>query len=591
MSNLLSMKSKLKAPQRAFFIYLNIFAPLFISFGYIWSVQSPIRSDLNNQVVYIISFFSFLVFFYENKFHFHLKFLFFYLTLLFISNIKYLFSKDDFYIYNIIFFIYASIFYISFEILINSTWRKLNIILDAIVGSIIVASVISTFILIFQLFGLVDDNPFLNIWMLPGSGVRLSANLAQPNNLATLLLMGLSGVYFLFFERRYIVNTSVFFAVATLLVFSIYLTGSRTSYLVLVIMGMYFYFFWKKIIYAFFPVILLFLLKEIYPFWAQYSGLSFQDVAEKGLNSGRYLIWKMALDVIMDSPWFGHGVGNIIPSFMRVVPKHLEYGEATVLSSAHNFFLDIAIEFGIPISLLFFGCAVFVFYKSLHIKTKKGFFCIFLLIPLSVHSFLEYPLNYSFFLLPFSVFFACYLRFEGMINFIENVDISSRIFFAVNILFVFAVTFFVFNEIYIIENYYKKLRLQKLNFDVPTPYTGNEKCLLDGYCKFLLVNNFDVNNSYFYKNNEDEIRRVANHFPTPNTLMKSIVVNIENHDYELAKTNIISYCLVFDYKYCSMLESFLRIKYKKIDLVLKNDEMDNIRFLRSQTYRPASLRP
>src|SRR5690554_5166770 len=88
---------------------------------------------------------------------------------------------------------------------------------------LLIAASISSVIAILQWLGLADS-----IWIHPlKPGSRPYANIAQPNNLATLLGFGLAAVLYLFESRRLSVVLSA--AITALIIFGLALAQSRTT--------------------------------------------------------------------------------------------------------------------------------------------------------------------------------------------------------------------------------------------------------------------------------------------------------------------------------------------------------------------------
>ncbi len=84
-------------------------------------------------------------------------------------------------------------------------------------------------------------------------------------------------------------------------------------------------------------------------------------------EGGRVYIWKNSLKLIADNPLFGVGVGNFKESYATYIPS--EALENRKVSSAHNDFIDIAANTGIPGFVLYvllwlsvLGC----FWKKYH---------------------------------------------------------------------------------------------------------------------------------------------------------------------------------------------------------------------------------
>lgn len=565
------MKTLQKALDRAFFYLTTIFLPFFIALGYLWSVQSPLETSFNNQFVYYLtSFASISIFiFWGVKFEIYSFSIYLFANLIaFISNV----INDDYFSNYLIFFIYSSNCLLFFSVAKTAKTEVKKKILDIFMMSLLMASSISTFIVIYQWLGLANTDNDFGIWIYPAQDIRLSANLAQPNNLSTLICTGVCSVYYLFFEKKCFFSKSYLISFVFLFSISIFLTGSRTGYLALSIFGIYFWIKKKNIFLAFLPLISLLFIKITYPEWAQYSGLSFPELAERGMNSGRYLIWEMALNAISQSPWIGHGVGNGISVFLKIIPYHTNYAEASALSSAHNVFLDIAISLGLPFALILIFLTVKIVIKSIKNNDELIFYAYLGMVPIFIHALLEFPQNYSYFIIPFFVFLGISQSNKES----PPVKITNQIPFILFFIAITSVTLLYAREFNKIDIFYKKLRLQTLSVDVPSPYTGNEKCRIDSYCDFLFVHLLDEKEIDENENFQKKIKKIADNFPTPFTLENGIILSIKLKNYAKAKEQIINYCLIFTQSMCNNIEAKIKGKFSQWNEFLPQNEINEI---------------
>lgn len=244
------------------------------------------------------------------------------------------------------------------------------------------------------------------VWImdLPIKG-RPYANFAQPNNLATLLSLGLAALAYLYEFRKFAAISAAFIAIV--LLFCIALTESRTPWVgVLVFVG------WWGVkargvefqlktlhvisltaVYALF----VFLLPEI----AEVLHLYSVDVAKRAQALHRLDIWwQMILAVMQGGPW-GYGWNQVSVAQVGV---SLVYPVALVVEHSHNIVLDILIWNGpiIGVAIVaFFAC--WFSWLAIEAKSKESVFGILAVGLILLHGMLELPLEYAYFLIPVGV--------------------------------------------------------------------------------------------------------------------------------------------------------------------------------------------
>lgn len=235
-------------------------------------------------------------------------------------------------------------------------------------------------------------------------GGRPYANLAQPNQLATLLLLGEIGLIFML-EMR-VIRAPVAFGGAMILAFGLAMTQSRSVLLALLL-------FW----FAFFGLraraslrTRLFPLSMVTAFYACVTW-KWSTINEKLLLSGgtslaerlnqdlRLTLWEQMLDAITRAPWLGYG-WNQLPIAQQITaldhPATHHY-----FTSAHNLFFDLAIWCGLPIAVVVAICLLAWFIAQIKYCRDPQSWCALVAVLLVFgHSLVEFPLYYAYFLLP-----------------------------------------------------------------------------------------------------------------------------------------------------------------------------------------------
>ena len=263
---------------------------------------------------------------------------------------------------------------------------------------ILLGSLISTILALYQWLGL--SNAQWIFALAPGS--RPSANIAQPNNLATLLGMGLAALIYLFEQKKLSSFTSIVFAV--LLLLGMTLTQSRTPWLVAVFILVFWAWQrhrlslrltnWHMAAWAGIYVVLLFAV----PWLADLLHLSASSPIERAQQMSRLGLYNQFVHAIVQGPWYGYGWNQIFTAQAAIALEHSHH-EPTVYT--HNILLDLLIWNG-PIlgGLIIFGAAFWLWQLLSKANSLTATFAWLALSFLIFHSMLEYPHAYLFFLIP-----------------------------------------------------------------------------------------------------------------------------------------------------------------------------------------------
>jgi O-antigen ligase len=114
----------------------------------------------------------------------------------------------------------------------------------------------------------------------------------------------------------------------------------------------------------------------------------------------RQIIWLKSWALIQAHPLFGVGFGNIAHAMFT---ETLPVLRASVTEHAHNIFLHLAVELGLPVATAWTLALVALIVRSRRaLDTFYGRAIAVFLLAILTHSLLEYPLWYAYFLLPFT---------------------------------------------------------------------------------------------------------------------------------------------------------------------------------------------
>jgi len=282
-------------------------------------------------------------------------------------------------------------------------WRPLGVG-NFLFSAIGIAAIASVGLQLYQWLGLTRENKMTDIWILALEGGRPYANLGQPNQLSTLLLWGLLACAWGTWRKHISNITAIFIAVFILL--GLALTQSRSGMigLCVLIFACWWWIPFKnkrgiRIVTGGLGIFYFFALWIIGPL----SRFMLLDDASSVLDTSsahlRLLAWQMLLDAIAQKPWQGYGWNGVMSAHLLVGDQHKDVGQ--LFAQSHNLFLDFFVWNGIPIGMalsvffiLWFGIAIR--------RTNQLPECLYILIlaVVGVHSMLEFPLHYAYFLFP-----------------------------------------------------------------------------------------------------------------------------------------------------------------------------------------------
>ncbi len=127
-------------------------------------------------------------------------------------------------------------------------------------------------------------------------------------------------------------------------------------------------------------------------------------VSESDLSTGRFAIWRDTLALIAQHPWLGVGFGefNFAWTLTPFPLAHPQFFDHT-----HNLPLQLAVELGLPLALLILCLLLWALWQAFdrtrRVDGPEGTAlrsCFVMVLLMAVHSQLEYPLWYAYFLLP-----------------------------------------------------------------------------------------------------------------------------------------------------------------------------------------------
>lgn len=314
-------------------------------------------------------------------------------------------------------------------------------------------------------------------------GGRPFGNFSQPNNFASACFLGILAAGWFYCKEK--ISRSLMFVLTVSFALGLVLSGSRSALAQFSVISVVFYLARKRfafqraitvlcssaLAYAVFRVLFPILLQII----LLPPGRSIEDQLKPGL---RMEMWKMAIQAIIAHPWKGYGWQQGSAAQQEVAlffPPHGEHFE-----HAHNLVLDLLLWNGIPAGGAIIGLLIYWAFRSAkNAASEKSaggnneIFGFAIVAALLVHSLLEYPLEYAYFLIPFGVAI-------GLVDFKnskENVHLVSSKFLFFFLAIISAAVFLALGLEYLkAEERFREFRLQASGIGLEAPQGG-----LDGY--------------------------------------------------------------------------------------------------------------
>ncbi|PFH09013.1 O-antigen ligase [Collimonas sp. PA-H2] len=283
-------------------------------------------------------------------------------------------------------------------------------------------------------------------------------NIGQTNHVATYLAIGWAAAHYL--RSRGKVRLSLYLPFAFLLFAGMILTGQRSGFIYVLSLSALFWFFpmsasvngnppRRTIWVCGMPLIYLLLSYALHVIF-HYLGSEFTTASER-LNtgwSGRLDLLHIGWSLFKESPWFGIGWGRL---------ASYEFLKADVLPTmpanhVHNIVVQLLAETGIFCTvavLSIVGLWLLRFLKFPSSPEKQFVFGVIII--LGLHSMVEYPLWYAYFLLPLGVLAGMFESSAVRLKFpptLINVIVKGTSFVAIGVLF-----YSFFEAIYVTDMY------------------------------------------------------------------------------------------------------------------------------------------
>lgn len=235
---------------------------------------------------------------------------------------------------------------------------------------------------------------------------RPGGNIAQPNQLATLQLMGIVSLNYLLALRKF--RGLAASLVYPLLIAGLGLTESRSGVVSAAVLVVFVFCYrqhalgersWVQVVAGFVFLIICFKYLPLLSLQLQQAGSPQPAQLAANLSAGsRLVIWPQLIVASLLHPWLGWGLHQV-PMAHNAVLHAYSVGEA--FTYAHNIVLELVLGVGYPLGITAVVFVVVWFVTRLRkISDASTWYCMALVIPLTVHSLLEFPFAYAYFLVP-----------------------------------------------------------------------------------------------------------------------------------------------------------------------------------------------
>lgn len=303
-------------------------------------------------------------------------------------------------------------FYLLSAVLAFMLGRQAGVVYFGAVG-FLALGVISSGIALGQWF-----DTWETIWLLTsGAGERATANIGQPNHLVTLLGLGVVSALWLNLKRY--ISGWLLAVVTVWLVVGMVLAASRMALLQYFLIGvLWFYWCGIRTGLGIFAYLLGGLVLVLGAAWQADLAValylvepgSIVGVYDRFASTERLHIWWQLIQASWGKGGLGYGWGQVAAA---QVDYALVYPVEKFTLHAHNVVVDMLVWNGIYIGAVAVVLSgVWLVRKLWYVRDQDSAFAALCVAIIGVHALLEYPLEYSYFMIPFFIYLG-YLGGEG----------------------------------------------------------------------------------------------------------------------------------------------------------------------------------
>ena len=273
---------------------------------------------------------------------------------------------------------------------------------------------------------------------------RPYANFAQPNNMATFLVMALMSCLYLYEKKK--IQTKWLFACAAVIIMGVALSQSRTAWVtaiaIILYLALYQYkgvirlkWYYSTAWFIFFVtcIVAFPLLSQLAAQAMNTDVVQSRDVVSRATGDmSRLAIWQQMIAAIQAQPWLGYGWYQTSAAFVSI--SDTVQGPVWI-RSAHNFIIDFLLWNGLIIGLPFLAYFGYLGYQLQRwVNTPESVIGILMIGAFLTHAMFEFPQHYAYFLLPVGFILGTVLAQNPKIKIIVMPSIGMKFIFAVGLL-------------------------------------------------------------------------------------------------------------------------------------------------------------
>lgn len=450
-----------------------------------------------------------------------------------------------------LFFLYISIACITIKAFSTQPLQEKD--WDLLWLSFIFSGILSWGMMLHQIFNLEIFQIFI-IEIKPGN--RPYANLAQPNHLATLLLLACIGSIYLYSKNKISLFTCILILV--MIGNGIALTQTRTAPLILVTIAGFSFFLRKTFEVRTERKLIILTLTSVI-LWSFLNPLAYdliigqetESTISRPFNAVRIIFIEQSILATLKNPWLGYGFGQIPTAQIETIHSVNATKESFTISF-HNIFADIFVWTGIPFGIAIISTLLFsIAHATKSVRKQEDCSAIFGLLAIGTHALFELPVHYAYFLLPACLFLGHLtksppskkIKFELLIYFIFSISLILSTLIGAKIA----------EEYAFWEKKWEQTNYKILNFQTNSDITPPRHIILDNLEDLDWLRSLDIEKD-LNKTDLNRLERTVKRNPGHSELLKYAIALNMSGQKEKALHYLDILCKIYPDRFCKSIE-------------------------------------
>lgn len=240
-------------------------------------------------------------------------------------------------------------------------------------------------------------------------------NLAQSNHFANYTALAVAALIYLAIKRK--LSPWLGASLGLVLLLGMALSGSRSAWLYLTALTVAAVILRLQsnspearsfIVITFITLLMFAFIQVILPYFAPKAIVASSRIASEDLLNVRWDLWASALAIFADNPWQGVGYHRFAWAHFMHTAEHGSTLHDPTLSPdfVHNLPLQLLAEFGLAGAIISGFVGYWLYRSYRRIDSTEHWLLMAMISILVIHSLLEYPLNYMYFLAPAAILVA-----------------------------------------------------------------------------------------------------------------------------------------------------------------------------------------